>query len=60
MKSKNSDIIIHIASIDKLVNVMRNSYGNYVVQKALSLAVGEARKTLVESIYNNIPLIQDK
>lgn len=57
---QRNDIIIHIANVDKLVSVMRNSYGNYVVQKALSYATGEAKIALADSIYQSIPNIQDK
>ena len=57
---QKNDIIQHLARIDKLVTVMRNSYGNYVVQKALNFATGEAKVALADAIYNNIPNIQDK
>jgi len=59
-QEKQNDFIKHIANIDKLVNVMRNSYGNYVVQKALLLSQGDAKEALADSIYKNIPEIQDK
>lgn len=57
---QRSDIILHIAKIDKLVTVMRNSYGNYVVQKALYLSNGDVKIALADAIYENIPVIQDK
>lgn len=57
---EKNDIIMHIAKVDKLVSVMRNSYGNYVVQKALYLSNGDAKIALADSIYKNIPNIQDK
>lgn len=57
---QRNDIIIHIANVDKLVSVMRNSYGNYVVQKALNYATGEAKMALADAIYQSIPNIQDK
>ena len=57
---QRSDFICSIAKIDKLVNVMKNSFGNYVVQKALFLANIEAKEVLADSIYENIPIIQDK
>ena len=46
--------------MDKLAGLMRNSYGNYVVQKALKIAEGEDKKSIVQSIQNNIPVISDK
>lgn len=57
---QRADIIRHIAKIDKLVSVMRNSFGNYVVQKALFKADDETKEILADSIYENIPIIQDK
>jgi F0F1-type ATP synthase delta subunit len=58
--STRNQIILQIASIDKLVNVMRNSYGNYVVQTALELSNGATKEALADSVFNNIPAIQDK
>jgi hypothetical protein len=55
-----NEIIMKIAGVDKLVTVMRNSYGNYVVQKALYLSSGEIKLALADAIYSNIPEIQDK
>ena len=40
--------------------MMDNKYGNYVVQKALFIANREAKEVLADSIYENIPIIQDK
>lgn len=57
---ERNDIITYFAKIDKLVTVMRNSYGNYVVQKALNYATGDAKIALADAIYNSIPNIQDK
>jgi len=57
---QRGDIILHLAKIDKLVTVMRNSYGNYVVQKALYLSNGDVKVALADAIYENIPVIQDK
>ena len=57
---QRNDIIFHIAKIDKLVTVMRNSYGNYVVQKALYLSNEDVKIALADAIYENIPVIQDK
>lgn len=59
-EEERTDFICCIAKIDKLVNVMKNSFGNYVVQKALFIANKEAKEVLADSIYENIPIIQDK
>ena len=39
---------------------MRNSFGNYVIQKSLKLATGEVREKLIECISENIPNLIDK
>ncbi len=39
---------------------MKNSYGNYVVQKALNNSEGETRSSLSETIRKNIPLLPDQ
>ena len=57
---QKDDLILKIAAIDKLVTVMRNSYGNYVVQKALYISSEDVKEALVDTIYCNIPEIQDK
>jgi hypothetical protein len=46
--------------MDKLAGLMKNSFGNYVVQKALAIASNEDKVTLAEAIRQNIPLISDK
>jgi len=40
--------------------LIRNSYGNYVVQSALKLAVGEDKERMVQAIQKNTPQIPDK
>ena len=45
---------------DKLPSVIKNSYGNFVVQKALKIATGEDKQNLVNSILKVLHLIQDK
>jgi hypothetical protein len=39
---------------------MRNSYGNYVVQKALNLANFEQKSKLISSIVKNIKKLGDR
>ena len=39
---------------------MRNSYGNYVVQKALNMAKGEVKSELVMAIQRNIGQLSEK
>jgi hypothetical protein len=57
---ERNDIIMHLAQVDKLANVMKNSFGNYVVQKALTFCTGEVKQALIDSIKLSIPDIQDK
>lgn len=59
-EEQREKIIISISKIDKLANVMKNSFGNYVVQKALSYSFGEPKESLIEAIQMSIPDIQDK
>lgn len=59
-EEQRDNIILQISKIDKLVTVMRNSYGNYVVQTALEMALGDTKLALADTIYENIPSIQDK
>ena len=42
---------------DKLPSVIKNSYGNFVVQKALKIATGEDKQNLVNSILKVLHLI---
>lgn len=58
--TERDDIILHIAKIDKLAGIMKNSFGNYVVQTALSLASYDVKQALTEAIERSIPDIQDK
>lgn len=59
-EEQRDNIIFLISKIDKLVTVMRNSYGNYVVQTALEMSLGDTKRALADTIYENIPAIQDK
>jgi hypothetical protein len=59
-EEQRDNIIFQISKIDKLVTVMRNSYGNYVVQTALEMSLGDTKLALADTIYENIPAIQDK
>lgn len=42
------------------VAVMKNSYGNYVFQKALALAKGIDKFKIIDIIFRNFPTIQDQ
>jgi len=45
---------------NRIVDLMKNNYGNYVIQKALKLAMNKHKCKLVESILKNLEKIGDK
>lgn len=45
---------------DKIVDLMKNGYGNYVVQKALKLATGKLKIELINLIMKNLDKIGDR
>lgn len=59
-KEQRSQIILQFSKMEKLVNLMQNSFGNYVVQTALELSEGEVRIALTDSVAKSISSIQDK
>ena len=52
--------IKEICGEGKVVEVMKNGYGNYVVQKALKISKGSNRAYLVENVNKNITKLCDK
>jgi len=42
------------------VDIMKNSYGNYVFQKSLALARGIDKFRIIDVIFKNFPTIQDQ
>ena len=58
---KNLEYFINEICIDNnLSEVMRNNYGNYVVQKAVKLSSGKNQERLIKDIMKNIYKIEDK
>ena len=45
---------------NKLSEIMKNNYGNYVIQKALKLSSGKYKKLLVINVQNNINKLKEK
>jgi len=43
-----------------LIDLMKSSYGNYVMQKALKVSSGDNKVKLTESIINNIDKLNDR
>lgn len=52
--------IDEIISSGRISDVMKNNFGNYVIQNALKLATGNKKATFVEAIVNNINKLNDK
>jgi len=40
--------------VNRIVDLMKSNYGNYVVQKALKLSKGQLKSTLLSMIINNL------
>jgi hypothetical protein len=54
------DYINEICKDGKISEIMKNNFGNYVIQKALKISVNEDKKKLIEEVNKNIFKINDK
>ena len=52
--------IREVCESERLAEIMKNNYGNYVIQKALRISKGNENALLVSSVYNNIYKLNDK
>ena len=52
--------IYEIVQSGKIGEIMKNNFGNYVIQKALKIATGENEKILINEVNNNIYKLNDK
>ena len=52
--------IREITESSRLYALVSHSYGNFVIQKALKLALGAEKDNLVNAIEQSLPQIQDK
>ncbi len=52
--------IDEISYMNRVVDLMKNEYGNFVIQKALKLSQNLNRKRLVKLIQKNVEKIGDK
>ena len=61
-KNKNNlDYFIKYICIgNNLSELMLNNYGNYVIQKAIKLSSGKCKDILIQEIYKNLHMIEDK
>jgi len=55
-----SDFIVEISNSDKIANLIKHSYGNYVVQKALKISMSTDNQILTSAIRNSMPEVKDK
>lgn len=53
------DFITEIINNDSLADLMKNNYGNYVIQKVLKLTNGTEKAYLVENIIKSLSKISD-
>ena len=52
--------INEICTNNNLSELMRNNFGNYVVQKAVKLSSGKSKERLIKEIMKNIHKLEDK
>jgi len=55
-----SDFIVEISNSDKIANLIKHSFGNYVVQKALKISLGTDHQILASAIRNSMFEVKDK
>lgn len=55
-----SQYIEEICENGKVADIMRNSYGNYVIQKALKISAGRNKEKLADNVNKNIYKLNDK
>ena len=54
------EYINEICSNGKIAEIMKNNFGNYVIQKALKLSINEDKKKLAEEVDKNIYKLNDR
>jgi Pumilio-family RNA binding repeat len=52
--------LVIIIFFHKFLGLIRNSYGNYVVQRALNVASGEYKEKLLKAISMRLPEVSDR
>ena len=63
IEKNNNNLDLYIKEIcieNNISELILNNYGNYVIQKALKLSSGIYQNTLIQEIYKNLYLIEDK
>ena len=54
------DYINEVCENGTISEIMKNNYGNYVIQKALKISLNDDKKKLIEEVNKNIFKINDK
>ena len=59
-KKNLENYINEICNQNNIIELMKNKYGNYVIQKALKLSSGNYKEKLILEINKNINKLEDK
>ena len=59
-KKNLENYINEICNENNIIEIIKNKYGNYVIQKAVKLSTGESRERIVGEISKNINKLEDK
>ena len=59
-KKNLENYINEICNENNIIEIIKNKYGNYVIQKAVKLSTGESRERIVGEINKNINKLEDK
>ena len=61
---KNENVLLQfikkLYESKKIAEVMKNNFGNYIIQKALKISTGNNKKCLLDIIVRNIFKLNDK
>ena len=63
IEKNQKNLIIYINEIcneNNFIEIIKNKYGNYVIQKALKLSSGNCREKIIGKINKNINKLEDK
>lgn len=59
-KKRLNKYIKEICESGRIGEVMKNHYGNYVIQKALKISEGEEKSILLKNVIKNINMLTNK
>jgi hypothetical protein len=55
-----SQFVQELVHCERLTSLIKNGFGNYVIQRSLKVAAGEDRANLIAAIQKCMPAIQDR